>query len=67
MALKAAFKRADSKSPIGKLTRATVAEWNAQKHRKPSAEEIELIDSIFRGCPYAAEGDGVAHDASNTG
>ena len=67
MTLKAAFKRADSKSPIGKLTRATVAEWNAQKHRRPSAEEIELIDSLFRGCPYAAEGDGIAHDCVRYG
>ena len=61
LTLKASFEDADSKSPVGRLTKATVAEWNEQKHRKPSKEEIELINSLFEGCPYAEEGDGTKH------
>lgn len=67
LTIKASFEDADSMSPVGKLTRATVAEWNEQKHRKPSREEIELIDSLFDGCPYADEGDGATHECIRYG
>ena len=67
LTIKASFEGADSSSPIGKLTRATVAEWNEQKHRRPSREEMELIDSLFDGCPYATEGDGAAHECIKYG
>ena len=45
--LKAAFEGSDSTSPVGKPTKAIVAEWDEQKPRKPNEEEIELIDSLF--------------------
>lgn len=61
LTIKASFDGSDSSSPIGKLTKATVAEWNEQKHRKPGREEIELIDSLFDGCPFERAGDGINH------
>ena len=67
MTIKAAFDGAGSESPVEKLTRSTVAEWNEQKHRKPSKEEVELIDSLFDGCPYAKEGDGIKHECIRYG
>ena len=67
MTLKASFEGADSEGPIGRLTKATVAEWNEQKHRRPSKEEIELIDSLFDGCPHAVAGDGIAHECIKYG
>ena len=67
MTLKASFEGADSEGPIGRLAKATVAEWNEQKHRRPSEEEIELIDSLFDGCPHAVAGDGIAHECIKYG
>ena len=67
LSIKASFEGAESSGPIGKLTKATVAEWNEQKHRRPSREETELINSLFDGCPYAAEGDGAAHECIKYG
>ena len=67
MTISASFEGADSTSPVGKLTKATVAEWNEQKHRKPSREEIKLIDSLFDGCPFEREGDGIRHSCIRYG
>ena len=67
LTIKASFEGDDSKRPVERLTQATVAEWDEQKHRKPSGEEIELIDSLFDGCPYAKEGDGINHECIRYG
>ncbi|MDY6391359.1 MAG: hypothetical protein SPL80_00805 [Bacilli bacterium] len=47
LTIKASFVEANPTSPVERLTKATVMEWQDQKHRKPSGEEVELIDSLF--------------------
>ena len=45
------------KSDAEKLIESTVLEWYEQKHRKPSPEEIDFINSIpIRRCPRCGSG-----------
>ena len=48
--VKAYFAASDRQDPIAMLAKNTVSEWNAQKHPRPSSEEIELVNSIKPIC-----------------
>ena len=45
-------------SPSEKMIDATISEWFEQKHRRPSAEEIAMVNSIHvAACPYCGSPD----------
>ncbi len=67
LTLRTSFAEAESDGPVELLTSAAVNEWYDQKHGKPCGYEVKLIDSLFDGCPYAADGDGIEHRCVKNG
>ena len=57
--VKAYFRESERDDGVAKLAKATVREWNEQKHpRKALPEEIELVNSIeVQRCPWCGSAD----------